>query len=486
MAKTYYWKNIQFNGGESEDSRIGPPGSFRYGIGNDIHRDVGQLSVGLKPTKHSASSITNVVTWIEPHPTNGDFYLYVVDHIWKVSAGVYSDVRTIGAGTPNGQGLIDFNGFLYYRTGTTLGRYDYNVTWNDSWQTGLESMTTPARPLRFKNLVLIPNGRYVATVDDVGTWNATRLKLPPGYTVRSMDRIGSYAAIVAVRGVAITDSDEGMMFLWNGIKDTYDDAIPLNGNPHAICVNDNKITIIAGEQPMIQQSVGGIAQVMHRIPNVGLGKTAEVYPGAIDKWNGRIYFGISAGTSTTVLRVVREWGAKNGAFREVSNPLYPLSTGTLTGTGVQITALKKIGTTMYYAWKDGVTYGVDKVDTTAFQESSVLRSLVSDHETPWMKNAKRAIVELTGALKTNETVTLKIGNDPYDDPTFSDATKYATKTITTAGLKLLDMPLANIMPAIHTREMHFELTLGGSAGTKPAIKSVWVEVEENNDALPDK
>jgi len=484
MSKKFLWKNIKFNGGEAEDPRIGIEGSFRYGVGNDIHRDVGALSVALKPVKNSDTTVSNMVTWIEPHPTNGDIYLYMVDHILKISSGTYSDVRTIGAGTPNGQGLADFNGYLYYRTGTTLGRFDYSSTWNDSFQTGLQSMTTPAKLLRFKNFLLVPNGRYVATLDDVGTWNATRLKLPPGYLVRSMDRIGSYVAIVAIRGAAITDSDEGMLFLWDGTKDAYTDAIPLNGNPHAVITNNNKLTIIAGEQPQIQESVGGIAETMFRIPNIGLGKTAEVYPGAIDRWNGKVYFGISAGTSTTVLRVVREWGAKNSGYQSVSNPIYPLSTGTLTGTGVQITALKKIGTTIQFAWKDGSSYGVDKVDTTQFQAVSILRSLINDHKTPYMKLGDRAIVELCGALKTDETVTLKIGTDPYDDPTFATAAKYASTTLSSVGNSLLILPLGNAASNIKSRNLHFEAQLAGTGSTRPSIKGVWIKLEEYDDDLP--
>lgn len=489
MPKKFLWKNIKFNGGESEDIRMGPAGSFRYGVGNDIHRDLGQLSVALKPVLNSDSTIDDVVTWIEPHPTNGDIYTYVMDKITKISSGTYSDVRAIAAGSPAGQGLADFDGYLYYRTGTTLGRFDYSSTWDDSFQTGLESMTTPATMLRFKNFLLVPNGRYLATLDDVGTFTAQRISLPPGYTIRSMYRAGSFAVIAAVRGVQITDSDEGMLFLWDGTKTTYNDYIPLNGNPHAVISKDNKIVVIAGEQPMIQESVGGIAEVMHRIPNVGLGKTAEVYPGAIDRWNGKIYFGISAGTSTSVLRVVREWGAKNGAFPDVSNPLFPISTGTLTGIGVQITALKKIGTTIYFAWKDGSSYGIDKVDTTQFQTESVLRSLATDHESPYVKTGTRAIVEFIGALKTDEYVTLKVGKDPFDDPTFATASTYISQTASySAGVttKLLNLPFNQQSVGIQARDLHFELRLGGTGSTRPAIKSVWVEVEEQRDILPDE
>lgn len=487
--KSYLWKIDRFNGGESEDSRIGPPGSARTLIGFDIHADSGKLVLASKPVKHSSTTITKLTKWIEYVTSNGKTYAYGEDTIYEEDSDTYTAVRTVAAGTPNGQGLCDFDGYLYYRTGTTLGRFDYSATWNDSWQTGLQSMTDFAPLMAFKNLMLVANGRYVGTVDDVGTWEATRLTFPPGYTVRSFSKAGSYAVIMLMKGTSITDSDEGYMALWDGNSVTYNEIIPVNGNPHAAIGKNNKIYIISGTQPVIQQSLGGPAEDLFRIPDVGKGKTAEVYPGAIDIWDKKIYYGISAGTSTTVIRAVRSWGAKNAAFPEVSNPEFvtsqaDISAGTgYTGTTVQITAVKRVGTTLRFAWKNGSDYGIDEVDTTQKQAYGLYRSLAFDRESPYEKVCSHAIIELINPIATDESVRFRVGTDPYGDESFSDSTKYVGKTESTADTKLIRLPMMSESVQVRSRDLHLEMLIGGTAATKPEIKRLWTMFEEADDTL---
>jgi nitrogen fixation-related uncharacterized protein len=479
----YYWKIDRWNGGLSEDSRVGNAGSARYMVGYDIRSDSGLLKVARKPTKDSGTSIEKLIKWIEPHPTNGDIYFYGGDTIYLKHITTYSAAHVMTLDSPNGQGLADFDGYLYYRSATQLGRFDYNATWDDDWQTGLETTSTFSVLERFKNFLLVGHGRYVGTVDDVGTWNATRITLPPGYNVRDIFRCGSWAVILAIRGNTVKDSDDGMMFLWNGTSQTYDDWIPLDGNPHAGISNKNKIIVITGQAPVIQESLGAVASMKMAIPKVNDGDTAEVFPGAMDLWRNMPHFGISDGTSTSVIRAVYNWGVKNSRFEDALNSEFPISTGTLLGTGVQITALKKIGTTIFYAWKDATAYGIDKIDTAAFQTSGIYRSLAFDRVSPYEKTGFKVMVELAGALKTNESVTIKISGDPYDDESFTDTANIASITETTTGLKLIELPLTvNAIP-IKSRDLHLEITAGGTAATKPVIKRVWTELMESQDTM---
>lgn len=484
--RKYLWKQDRWYGGQSDDSRTGPAGSARYLLGWDIHDDSGLLKVGAKPVKDSSTVITKLVTWMDINPTTSDMYHYAEDTIYKEASGTYTSVHTLTGDSPNGQGMCDFNLYLYYMRDTILGRFNYDATWTDSWQTGLTSARW--HPMyRFKNLMLIGHGRYVATVDDVGTFTLARLTLPVGYYVRQFFKVGTYVAILATKGQNITDSEDGFLFLWNGSSETYDDYKPITGNPHAGMAMNNKMVIIAGNPATIQESLGGEFKVIQQIPDIGIGKTAEVYPGAIDVWRGLIHFAISAGTSTTVLRTVNSWGVKNAKFEQVTgsvlNPAYPISTGTLAGTGMQITAVKKIGTTLRYAWKDSTTYGVDEIDTTLLQASATWRSLSFDRQSPYEKVADRLIIELAGALNTDETVEAKVSVEPYDDPTFIDTTSYVTGTLSTAGKKRLEVPLVVSGVPIRSADLHIEITSGGTAATKPTIKRAWIQITEDDDNI---
>lgn len=489
-TNTYLWKIDKYNGGEAEDSRIGPPGSARYLIGFDIHEDTGKLVVARKPVKQSASIVTKLIKWIEYVQSSGKTYFYGEDTIYQETGGSYSVVRTILSGTPNGQGMALFNGYLYYRTATTLGRYDLDATWNDSYQTGLQAVTTFCPMKTFKNLMLVGNGRYLGTLDDVGTWNPTRLTFPVGYYVKALSVAGSLAVILISKGTAITDSNEGYLVFWNGTSQTYDSLIPIDGNPHAVAVRNNRIYIIAGTPPVIQQSLGGVAEDLFTIPNVGIGKTAEVYPGAIDVWNKKIYYGISDGTSTSVLRVVRSWGSKNAAFPEVSNPEFPTSQADvenddgLTGTTVQITALKQIGTTIRYAWKSGSSYGVDVVDTTQYQACGILRSLAFDRESPYEKLPDHTICELVNDIQGGETVRIRVGFNPYGDEAFAIQSDYIEKIENTEGNRLVRVPMnISSVSSPRSRDLHVEILVKGDGDTRPEVKRLWTRFDEESDTL---
>lgn len=481
QQRQYIWKTDRFFGGQSEDSRVGSgPGAFRNGSGLDYQQDSGLLQIANLPVADDGGVLDQAPRWFEIRPSNGDVWMYGTTKIYKEVSGTYSAVRTLSGDSPNGQGLCEFNGALYYATDTQLGRTTDYSAFTDNYQTGLTS--SPWHPMcRFRNALLIGHGRYIATLEDDTTWTLAALTLPPGYNVRSIFPAGAFVVILATRGSTISASDQGMMFLWNGFADTYNSFIPLNGNPHAGIALNNELIILSGIQPSIQKSLGGVAQIMQNLPNVGVGKTAEVWPGAIDIWNNQVYFGISDGTSTTVNRMVHSFGAKNARFPQSLNPIFPTSVGNLTGTGVQITAVKKIGTTLRFAWIDGSDEGVDEIDLTQYQTNGIFRSLAYDHDSPYEKIPSKFMVELAGGLAEGEVITGKVSGDPYGDPTFASAPVSGSQS--TDGEKILEIPMKVNTSPVRSRDLQFEVTLTGDNSSTPKVKRIWMEFEEADDQL---
>lgn len=480
----YLWKEDRWNGGLSEDSKTAVKGSARYLSGADIQSDTGFLSILHKPTRDDASiTIDADVNWIDINPLTGDVFYYGGTKIWKESAGTYSLIKTLSGDSPAGQGMGHFNGALYVMKDTILSKFDYS-TWTDSLQTGFTS--SPWHPFcRFRNVTLIGHGRYVATIDDVGTITMQRITLPPNYHVRHMFKVGKFVAILATYGTTITGSDEGFMFLWNGTSETYNDPIPLNGNPHGGASMDNEIVIFAGNSPRINLSQGGVSVTVMGIPNVGDGKTLEINPGAIDVFDKMVHFGISGGNSTTAWRGVYTWGAKNSLLEDALNAAYPMSTGTITGTGAKITAVRKVGTTVRFAWTDGSTRGIDEVDMTKYQTTATRRSLAFDRNSPYEKVAMKIKVELAGVLQEGEGIAVKLSDDPYDDPTFSDANNYVSGSQTTEGEKILELPFNQEDVQIRGGDLHYELilTAGTSGNTAPKVKRAWIAFQEEADQI---
>jgi len=86
----YFWPIQRWNGGLSEDTRVGLQGAFRAGQGLDIRSDTGLLSLANKVVNDSGTNVNKLISWIVPalSQANGDEYYYGQDTIYKpTSAG---------------------------------------------------------------------------------------------------------------------------------------------------------------------------------------------------------------------------------------------------------------------------------------------------------------------------------------------------------------------------------------------------------------
>lgn len=487
----YFWKEDRWNGALSEDSRVGDRGSARFMIGCDIRSDSGYLAVAKKPVKHDNNQIQDPIFWMEEDPGTGDAYYYGGRRIYKEVANVTTPIYEVTEDGANGQGLRYFDKAIYFRSPTKLGRLSLTTgTFNPDFATGLSTTRFWGPMENVKNVLLFGHGRFIGTVDDVGFVNPEALKLPPGYFARHIFRAGSYGVILATFGEQITDSEKGMMFLWDTTSDVYNDFIPLDGNPHAGISHGNKITIICGQQPTIQESLGGQTTIVQGIPRVEDGRTAEVYPGAIDIWRNMVHFGISGGTSDRVIRALYNYGAKNTRFTDVLNPEFPTSNFDATGdmndllsSGVQITACKKFGTTMRYACSQNGVNWIDQIDMAQYQSQAIRRSLAFDRNSPYEKSADKLIMELKGSLKADESVSVTISPDPYGDEDFTSTTSTIAKTEATVGTKLFTLPMTAESNPIRSRDIHYEVRLKGTGATRPSLKRTWIDIIEDQDQL---
>lgn len=248
--------------------------------------------------------------------------------------------------------------------------------------------------------------------------------------------------------------------------------------------------IIAGQQPTIQESLGGQTQIIQGIPRIEDGKTAEVYPGAIDVWRNMMHFGISGGTSEEVIRAVYNFGAKKSGLMDSLNPEFPTSVfdashlmTDLLGSGIQITACKRIGTTFRFACAQNGSYWVDQVDMTQYQYQAIHRSLAFDRQSPYPKAPVKLLQELKGSLRTGESVRVTMSPDPYEDPDFEDTDATVSLTENEVGVKLVELPFTAAANEVKSRDLHVETRLIGTGSTRPSVKRRWVEVEEDQDQL---
>lgn len=368
-------------GGLSDGSKYGIDGSFRFGQGLDFKKYPDSITSALALAKSSGTTMTGMPKWIKKY--DGNEWLFFYDEngvIYREASGGFALLKSVTSS--GGQGMDFYDDYLYYAQDSQIGRYGpmSGATFTDNWQTGLNG-TTEWRPvLAFQNLLCVGNGRYLATWDG-SVWNATKLTFPPRWSVRDIAVRGDYLAIAVNDSAVIDDSNSravrGVVFYWDGTSSNYNffSEIPEGGGISSIQASQEKLYIFPGSYGNIYVDTGRITKIK-RIPYMGQGNTLYVYPGGTCNFNGLLTFGVAGGTSTTAYRGVYEYGSIDNNYSKALNLSYPLSTGTVTGTGVSIGAVFPFNQKLYVGWKDGSSYGYDTLSTSVQQTTTYYESRV--------------------------------------------------------------------------------------------------------------
>lgn len=403
-------------GGISIAKKVGQQGSFRFGTHLDITSDPNEIALNLAGTKKSASVVTDLVKWIaDGTPFDTNRYAYGDSgNIYKIDpSDTFTLLKSVTAS--HGQGLEVQDDYLYYTQDTQIGRYgplSGTPAFTDNWQTGLND-TSASRfaPVTVLNdRLIVGHGNNVATWDGA-IWTAAALTLPAQLNVRAVSRTDQYVIIGAWRGTAVTASEDGYVYIYDGLSETFNDSYPTEGGLNAINYYRNTLFSIQGKNGFIYTDTSPFNK-KHKIPKLEIRKFIEVYPGAMTTWQNMTFFGISDGDSTAVTRGVYSWGSKQSeVFPDALNYAFTISTGN-NGSTVQIGAVKGIGNDLYIGWKDGTNYGVDKIDeTSSYALSGTYESLIEDAGSAGSEKMGVAVTVSHLPLAANESVTVNYRHD---------------------------------------------------------------------------
>lgn len=398
-------------GGISIAKKVGQQGSFRFGTHLNITDDPNEISLNLTGTKKSASVVTGLIKWIvDGTPFDTNRYAYDdAGNIYKIdSSDNFTLLRAVS--NSHGQGMEVQADYLYYTQNTQIGRYgplSNSPSFTDAWQTGLNdtsaSLFAPITVLNDR--LIVGHGNKVATWDGA-VWTLAALTLPAELNVRAASRTDQYILLGAWRGTAVTASEDGYVYIWDALSETFNDSYPTEGGLNAIEYYQNKLLSIQGKNGVIYTETSPFNK-KHQIPKLEIRKYIEVFPGSMTSWNNLIYFGVSNSDSTNVTRGVYSWGSKQSSvFPDALNYAYTISTGN-NGNTVQIGCVKGIGNDLYIAWKDGSRYGVDKVDeTSSYVLSGTYESLIEDGGSEGREKAGTVITVSHLPLAENESIAI--------------------------------------------------------------------------------
>lgn len=449
-----------WNGGLSQGEIKGSAGSFRFGQGLDFESNPDSITGELALVKDSGDTVADLIkSWAYDPVQNDLFGIGDVGKIYKKdNLTTWSLLQTTSNCT--GKGLAVFNDYLFYMQNTQLGRYGAlsgTPSFTDAYKTGLT-----AGPLKtFTNLLLVGNGRYLATLDDAGVWNATRLTFPPGWYVQDIEVRGEYAAIAVNNASTVAKATRGIVFYWDGTSHAYNNFYEVmdGGGISSIQGNQDSLWIFPGHKNNIYIDTSRNTMAK-KVPFVGLGKTSYVYPGASDNFAGNLVFGTGSGSSTTVYKGIYKLDASLAL-----NFTYPLSHGVTQGSGVEVGAIFSLGPQLYASWKNGTSYGADLLSLTAQQSSVIYESRRKSF------NSRAKIQRMTifhNPLLTGESITAKYKADKESSwQPFDAAISYSASDASTHHL---------LNKEFSANDLEIQLTLAGT--TIPTVHKIIVEYDE--------
>ena len=456
-------------GGLADSKYLGTQKSVAAMVGLDIHTEPGIIKVNQRLAKDSASTIDDLVK-VMFVSTNGSTYLFGSTNgkIWEREAsGTYTLRHTAApaAGAVGITGAFEDQGYIYWVTQSRIGRNAtpaaggaFAAPAND-WAV-LTAGDTAYHPTCNLNLInYIGNGKYISQVED-GVFTEAALDLKAGTRVKSLAPlitellIGSFIA----EANQLTD-----VYRWNtwSVSFSSDDIVPENG-VNAFLPTDNFVLAQAGNKGNFYVYTNDRLEHVFKLPGDWLNKTALVHPGAVANFNNFPLFGLSNVSSNPALQGVYSYGHRSPNYPNVLNLEYVISQNKL--ASIEIGAICVVSGLILVSWKDGTTYGVDKLDvsnkyTGAYFES---RLIMLDRA-----NQSDAVIRACyRSLPAGTNITIKIKKNHATDwssalTTRTDTTRKTIETATKIG-------------AYNTLEIRIDFTVSGNDA--PELERVEIDI----------
>lgn len=369
-----------FNLGGIADSKYhGIKNSLASIVGFNIHGEPGILKVAQKLTKESGATVDENVQKIVPC-SDGKSYLFSsgTGKIWeRTNGGTYTLVHTDANGAI--LGADEHEGYLYWFTQNKIGRWQIGTAWggaSDNWNT-FSNGNASFHPSIIKNGILyIGDKNYVAQIDG-GVFTGNALDIESKYRIKSL---GETSTGILIGTYVNNNVNKTKIFAWDtwSLSFTSEDAIPEVGINSFLAL-DNAIVVNAGTKGNLYAYNGQTLNQFKRIPGSWDGSNeALIHPYAAANFLGMPLFGLSNSSGNPALQGVYSFGSYSSNYPRVLNLEYVISQDKT--SNIEVTAIAVVGTDILVAWKDGTTYGVDKVDWNNKYGSAYLETRIIEVE----------------------------------------------------------------------------------------------------------
>ena len=367
-------------GGLSFSKWSGLKDSFYKLIGLDMHSQPGTLKVEQKLTVEATGVVPTEFCRVAVNSSNGAQYWfsYTSGKIWeRPTSGTWILVHTTtpAAGTAGCLGAAEYQGYIYWATQSRLHRITVGNADNNNWTVdAVEDWATfsitdadfhPMLNHSSQQILYIGDGNYLAQVD-AGTFTANALDIATTLRIKSLGKIGNDILLGTYVADTVTQTE---IIRWNGwgVSFTNSDSIPEVGI-NAFLPTDNMVLAQAGKAGNIYYYDGENLELYGKIPGT-YSSTAygEVYPNSVANKEGQVLFGFSNGSGNPADELIYRLAKHNRSFEYIMDQPYPVSERSGSDfvlTGLEIGAILVVGQLIYVAWKNGSSFGVDKLDVS--------------------------------------------------------------------------------------------------------------------------
>lgn len=460
-----------FYGGISEASKAGLKGAYGYGDNLDFKSDLDALTIQIKTTKDSSTTITAFPKWIEKDPVTGKTFAYdEAGGFYVKSAGTWSALTA--ATTSHGQGMKIWNDYVYLRKDSAIARYgplSSSPGMTQSWQSSnVQTVNDHAPILDFAGNLYFANGRYLAGWDET-TFTYNQVKLASLWNIRTLDVIGDKLSMGGQQGSTVSSFETGLLAIWDGTGQPGDgptDFTYTSGAVNATGVIDNTLFLVAGSVGNLYYYNGNIIKV-RQLSNLLTGSSyLEIFPGAMSAHRGDLYIGVAGNTdSTTISQGAYAYGYASKNYPRALYIPNVISTGTKTGTGMRIGAICGVGPNEFYVgWKDGSSYGIDLVSGTTPYALATFYSLWFDDGAPHIQKETDIIKFTFKPLLSGESMDFYYRKDRASGWTALTPNAVQATGDTESRCVLTPMSL--------WKEIQFRVDLKTSGSTAPSLLSV--------------
>lgn len=474
------WANKLFHGGISGDQFLGIEASVQAAKNVDLRSNGRQIVLSQKPTRTSAGVIADWITDFVTIQSTGDVIAFGdTGKIYRQTAGT-GEFVLVYTDSSNRKILsaYEYNTYLYWTTSSHLHRIAVSAiddTWagtvTEEYKTFSNASSTHHPMIEVYNQLYIGDGKHLTELSSLGTFNATKLPIFADETIVSLTFNGSNIRIYSRRSASVPYS---RCYLWDGSSPDYSQFITIEGLAvHAVQQKGNLDYVLAGNKPVVLACSGFDYVVLQKLPNFTGTNSGTFHANCMTADESMVYFGALESGTNTLNRGVWSFGAKDKNFPQCLGNEYSTTNNPASDL---VSATHYSGGKLYFAWKNGTTYGLDVVDPTKFSPTGEVVTRAWDGGMAWQKKGLKGVKMAFKTLADGEQIDLYLRRNL--------ATTWGTSVMTIAYSNLTDrdinykeLPTYEVGDPFNFIEAKMVLTAGTNHATSPVITDLIIDAE---------